>query len=130
VVLSLTLPLPLAEHGEQPHAGPRLRMRPAHRTLRIRRPLEAEGARRWLLEIELDVTIPDPETLLAGSEGFLVDAADGRELGVVDRVDTDPDGAVTALLVTGGWFGRRRTRIPVTAIEEIVPADRRIVVRD
>jgi MYXO-CTERM domain-containing protein len=123
------LPLPLEVPGEQARAAPRLQIGAARRTLRIRRRLSAEGSRPWLLEIEIDVTIPDPEAVLAGSEGFLVDGADGQELGVVEEVETGTDGAVTALVVAGGWFGRRRARIPVEAIDVITPADRRIVVR-
>lgn len=130
VVFSVTLPLPLVASSEYPRAGPRLRIGAVHRTFRIRRRLRAEDATRpWLLEIELDVTIPDPEAVLASSEGFLVDDADGQELGVVEELETGRDGAVSALVVAGGWFGRRRTRVPVEEIDEIVPAHRRIVVR-
>jgi hypothetical protein len=129
VVFSVVLPLPLPEPGEQPSDGPQLRIRAAHRKVRIRRPLSAKGSRPWVLEIEVDVTIPDPEAVLTSSEGFLVDGADGGEIGVVEEVETAPDGTVTALVVVGGWFGRRRARIPVEAIDAITPADRRIVVR-
>ena len=129
MVFTLTLPLPLAEHGEQPRDGPRLRVGGTHRTVRIRRPLPGENARPWLLEIEVDVTVPDPEAVLASCEGFLVDGADGRDLGVVEEVETGPRGAVAALVATGGWFGRRRARIPVGEIEAIEPAERRLVVR-
>jgi hypothetical protein len=129
VVFSVTLPLPLAVRGEQARATRRLQISAAHRKLRIRRHLSAKGSRPWLLEIEIDVTIPDPEAVLASSEGFLVDGADGGEIGVVEEVQTAPDGTVTALVVAGGWFGRRRARIPVDAIDSITLADRRIIVR-
>ena len=129
VVFTVTLSLPPAEHGEQPRDGPCLRVGYAHRTVRIRRPLPGERPRPWLLEIEVDVTVPDPEAVLASSEGFLVDGPGGRDLGVVEEVETDPDGAVSALVVSGGWFGRRRARIPLGEIEAVVPAERRIVVR-
>ena len=125
----MTLPLPLAEPGEEPRDGPRLRIDPVRRTVRIRRRLPAEDARPWLLEVDIEVPIPDPEAVLAASVGFLVDTAEGRELGVVDEVETSPDGAVSALVVAGGWFGRHRSHIPVVDIEAIVPADRHIVVR-
>jgi hypothetical protein len=48
---------------------------------------------------------------------------------VVEAIETVPDGAVSALVVAGGWFGRRRLRVPVEAIETILPAERRIVAR-
>jgi PRC-barrel domain len=129
VVFSVTLPLPLAVPGEQARATRRLQITAAHSKLRIRRRLSAKGSRPWLLEIEIDVTIPDPEAVLASSEGFLVDGTDGGEIGVVEEVQTAPDGTVTAIVVAGGWFGRHRARIPVEAIDAITPADRRIVVR-
>lgn len=92
-------------------------------------PLPAEDWRAWLPEIGVDVTIPDPETVLTTSEGFLVDDVDGGEVGVVEEVETAPDGTVIALVVVSGWFGRRRARIPVDAIDAITLADRRIIVR-
>jgi PRC-barrel domain len=95
----------------------------------FRLPLTAEEWRAWPPEIEVDVTIPDPEAVLTGSEGFLVDHVDGAEVGVVEEVETAPDGTVVALVVVAGWFGRRRARIPVDAIEAITLADRRIIVR-
>jgi MYXO-CTERM domain-containing protein len=79
--------------------------------------------------LEIDVTVPDPEEILAACEGFLVDASNGRDIGVVEEVETGPDGAAVSLLVAGGWFGRRRRRIPVDAIEAIDPDGRRVVVR-
>jgi hypothetical protein len=129
VVFSFVLPLPLPEPGEQRGDGTRVRIGAAHQKLRIRRPLSAGDARPWLLEIEVDVTIPDPEAVLKSSEGFLVDRVDGVEIGVVEEIETAPDGTVTALVVVGGWFGRRRARIGVEAIDAITPAGRRIVVR-
>ncbi|HEX7255044.1 MAG TPA: PRC-barrel domain-containing protein [Gaiellaceae bacterium] len=130
MVLSVTLPLPLDEPGEQLPRGPAVRLRAVPRALRIRRPLPGtDEGHPWLLELEFDVAVPDPEGILADSHGFLVDTTDGRELGVVDEVEVGPDGAVTALVVAGGWFGRRRTRIQVEEIEAILPAERRIIVR-
>ena len=129
VVFTVVLPLPLPKPDEQPGDAPLLRIDAAHRKLRIRRHLSAKDSRPWLLEIEVGVTVPDPEAVLASSAGFLVDSADGADIGVVDEVETAPDGTVTALVVAGGWFGRRRARIPVEAIDAITPAARRIVVR-
>lgn len=125
MVFSLTLPLP---PGEQPRDGPSVRVRGPQRILRIRRPLPGEEPHEWLLEIEIDVTIPDPEAVLASCEGFLVDGAGGRDLGVVEEVET-VEGAVSALITSGGWFGRRQARIPVAEIEAIEPESRRILVR-
>jgi hypothetical protein len=121
----VVLPLPACDLNRRP----KLRIAADHRKLRLRRRLSQES-RPWLLEIEVEVTIPDPDAVLSSSEGFLVDRADGGEIGVVDGIETAPDGTVEALLVAGGWFGRHRARIPVEAIEEITPADRRIIVRD
>jgi hypothetical protein len=127
VVFSVLVPLPLPACDLK--RRPRLRIAADQRKLRLRRRLSQES-RPCLLEIEVEVTIPDPDAVLSSSEGFLVDRADGGEIGVVDGIETAPDGTVQALLVAGGWFGRHRARIPVEAIEEITPADRRIIVRD
>ena len=127
MVFSVLVPLPLPACDLK--RRPRLSITADQRKLRIRRRLSQES-RPWLLEIEVEVTIPDPDAVLSSSEGFLVDHADGGEIGVVDGIETAPDGTVQALLVAGGWFGRHRARIPVEAIEEITPADRRIIVRD
>lgn len=127
MVFSVLVPLPLPACDLK--RRPRLSLAADQRKLRIRRRLSQES-RPWLLEIEVEMTIPDPDAVLSSSEGFLVDRADGGEIGVVDGIETAPDGTVQALLVAGGWFGRHRARIPVEAIEEITPADRRIIVRD
>jgi hypothetical protein len=126
VVFSVLVPLPLPACDLK--RRPKLRIAADHRKLRIRRRLSQES-RPWLLEIEVEVAIPDPDAVLSSSEGFFVDRADGGEIGVVDGIETAPDGTVEALVVVGGWFGRHRARIPVEAIEEITPADRRIIVR-
>lgn len=106
MVISILLTLVLPASAETPADGPRLR-----------------------IVAEREVTIPDPEAVLSTAHGFLVDRLDGREFGVVDDVETAPDGTVTALVVAGGWFGRRRSRIAMDEIETIIPAERRIVVR-
>jgi hypothetical protein len=126
VIVSLSLPLPREPSDARAGDGPSLRMAVEPRTLRIR-PSPAE--RGWQLDLEVDVPIPDPEQLLANSEDFHVDRTDGRELGVVERVEIRADGVVSALLVSQGWLGRRRLRIETEAIEAILPAQRRIVVR-
>jgi len=66
---------------------------------------------------------------LAQCEGFLVDVGDAP-LGVVDElvVSAGPEQPeAVALVVSTGWFGRRRLVIPVEEVERIVPEERRIV---
>lgn len=66
---------------------------------------------------------------LAQCEGFLVDVGDAP-LGVVDElvVSAGPEQPeAVALVVSTGWFGRRRLVIPVEQVERIVPEERRIV---
>lgn len=130
MVASVTVAVPLEGPSGRGQGGPLLCMHASPGTVRVRRRLPAEGGTRpWLLELEIEVTIPDPEEILAACEGFLVDDSNGRDVGVVEEVETGPDGAALSLLVAGGWFGRRRRRIPVDAIETIEPGGRRIVVR-
>ncbi len=124
--LSLALPQPTAASSE----GPIVRLSARPRALRLRRevPSSASG-RAWLLEVEVDVPAIDPERVLAESEDFLVDGRDGRNIGVVDRVEhSGPTGAASALLVSAGWFGRRRLRVDAEAIEVLVPEERRVIV--
>jgi hypothetical protein len=124
VIVSLSLPL--EPSNSRAGAGPSLRMTATPQTLRIR---PSAGERRWHLDLEIDVPVPDPEQLLADSEDFHVEGTDGRELGVVERAEIGGDGVVSALLVSQGWLGRHRVRIETEAIEAILPAQRLIVVR-
>jgi hypothetical protein len=98
--------------------------------LRIRRELPPSASGRgWRLEVEVEVPAIDPERLLAYCEDFLVDGSDGRQIGVVDRVErSGADGFASALLVSAGWFGRRRLRVDARAIEALVPEERRVIV--
>ena len=59
-----------------------------------------------------------------------MDDARGRQIGVVERVETDDAGVATALIVAVGWFGRRELRIPVEAVDSLLPRERRVVLRD
>ncbi|HEV3478669.1 MAG TPA: PRC-barrel domain-containing protein [Gaiellaceae bacterium] len=69
------------------------------------------------------------EASLRSSHDFLVDSVDGREIGVVDEVEVDVNtGRVRAIDVCSGWFGRRRSTIPVEAIVAVYPGLRRLVV--
>jgi hypothetical protein len=68
----------------------------------------------------------DPEALLLQSHGFLVDAIPDEPVGVVEDVLVDEDGHPRALVVSSGWFGRRRLIVPVSDVVEIYPGDRRL----
>lgn len=71
----------------------------------------------------------DPERLLLECEGFLVDTSDGREIGVVDAVETAGEPPVaTTLLIAAGWFGRRQLRVSAMAVEALLPDERRVIV--
>ena len=70
------------------------------------------------------------EAYLRSTHGFLVDTVCGREVGVVEDVLIDEEtGIVKALVVVGGWFGRRETSVDVNDVEEIFPALRRVTIR-
>ena len=101
-------------------------------TIRLRRDIPAAASgRRWLLELELAVQVPDPEQTLVDCQGFLVDTLDGEPLGVVDDVEVEPpaDGArASALLVASSSFGRR-LRVKADQVEMVAPDERRVVVR-
>jgi hypothetical protein len=98
---------------------------------RVRQPLPSRGERpAWLLEVDLAAAAVDPERLLAECAGFLVDDTAGRALGVVEGVEMDGRGIVSALVVASGWFGRRTLRVPVDAIDSLLPRERRVVVRE
>lgn len=130
MVLHETLPLALAQPTAPSSEGPIVRLSARPRALRLRRELPSSASgRAWLLEVEVEVPAIDPERVLAECEDFLVDGRDGRQIGVVDRVErSGPAGGVSALLVSAGWFGRRRLRVDAQAIEALVPEERRVIV--
>lgn len=69
--------------------------------------------------------------LLAECDGYLVDGPSGEAIGVVEGVERDGEGgAVSALLVAAGWFGRQHLRVDTDAIAALVPGERRIIVRE
>lgn len=107
-----------------------MRLSARRRALRLRRELPSSASgRTWLLELEVEVPEIDPERLLTECEGFLVDGSGGGEIGVVDRVEISRStGVASALLVSAGWFGRRRLRVDADAIEALIPAERRVIV--
>jgi hypothetical protein len=130
VTLRETMPLPNWCQGAS--GDPTLRADPCRPTVRLRRDLPATAAgRHWRVEVEVSIRIQDPEEALAECHGFLVDAVDGRAIGVVDDVEAaGPAGSVSALVVGSGWFGRRRMRIAADHIEVVIPAEARLIVRE
>jgi hypothetical protein len=130
MVLYETLPLALAQANAPGGEGPIVRLSARPRVLRLRRELSvAASDRGWLLEVEVEVPAIDPERVLAECEAFLVDARDGRQIGVVDRVErAGRAGRASALLIAAGWFGRRRLRVEAEAVEALVPEERRVIV--
>jgi hypothetical protein len=130
VILHETLPLALAEPTVPSGKGPRLRLSARPLLLRLRRELPASASERvWLLELEIELPPIDPERLLAECEDFLVDGRDGRQIGVVERVETSAaTGEASALVVSAGWFGHRRLRVEAQAVETLLPAERRVIV--
>jgi hypothetical protein len=130
VILHETLALALAQTPETAGDGPSVRLSARPHVVRLRRELPSSSSERvWLLELEVEVPAVDPEQLLAACEDFLVDGEDGRRLGVVEQVEKSvATGEASALLVSGGWFGRRRLRIEASAVHALVPAERRVIV--
>jgi hypothetical protein len=110
--------------------GPSVRRSAQPRRLRLRRSLPSSaGERQWFLELEVELPQLDPEWLLSECEEFLVDGRDGRQIGVVERVESSrATGRAEALLVSGGWLGRRRVRVDADAVEELIPDERRLIV--
>jgi sporulation protein YlmC with PRC-barrel domain len=130
VILHETLSLALAQTPETAGDRPSVRLSARPHVVRLRRELPSSSSERvWLLELEVEVPAVDPEQLLAACEDFLVDGEDGRRLGVVEQVETSvATGEASALLVSGGWFGRRHLRVDVSAVQALVPAERRVIV--
>jgi hypothetical protein len=82
-----------------------------------------------MLELEIEVPELDPERLLGECEGFHVDGTDGKAIGVVEGIERDgPLGAVSALVVAAGWFGRKQLRVSVDAIDALAPLEQRLTV--
>jgi hypothetical protein len=130
MVLYETLPLALAEATAHGSERPIVRLSTRPRVLRLRRELPSPASdRAWLLEVEVEVPAIDPERVLAECEDFLVNGRDGSQIGVVDRVErAGGAGGVAALLISAGWFGRRRLRVEAEAIVALVPAERLVIV--
>jgi hypothetical protein len=131
LVLFETVLLPLPNSTSDANRGPSLRAEPLQRELRLRRQFSRSASgRTWWLDVAVFVPLLDPEQVLLECEDFVVDSIDDRPVGIVDSVETDKEtGFVSALRVAAGWFGRRRFRVDAEAIELMVPAAQRIVVR-
>ena len=131
MILHETLPLALEQPGAPAGEAPSIRLSARPRMLRFRRHFpRSTGGRTWLLELEVEVPEIDPERLLAECEGFLVDDSDGRQIGVVIRVERSGSDATSALLISvpAGWFRRRYVRIEERAIKALVPQQRLVIV--
>jgi hypothetical protein len=126
VIVTVTLPLLL----ETPAPGPTVVMAVPPRTIRIRRRRPApDRGRAWVVDVEVDLPEQDPEQLLAGCEGYLVDTTEGQGLGVVDEVELrGPQGSASALIVVRDWLGRHRLRVECDAVEVLLPAEQRVIV--
>jgi hypothetical protein len=95
--------------------------------LRLRSdPLEQHG-RVWQWVVDL-TGLPTLTDVLVNCYDFLVDDDCGRDVGVVERVDMEPDSAVPRRLhVVQGW-GRHRSTVPVDDVIEVAPGERRLVI--
>jgi hypothetical protein len=90
-------------------------------------PLEQHG-RIWQWVVDLNPGLPTLTDVLVNCYDFLVDDDCGREVGVVERVDMEPDSAVPGRLqVVQGW-GRHRTMVSVDDVIEVAPGERRLVI--
>jgi uncharacterized protein YaiE (UPF0345 family) len=88
----------------------------------------ARGWQEWPTD-EAERVVGSPAWWLTQPHQFLVDDDAQQPVGVVDDVEVQPDtGAPHELVVVQGW-GRRRVVIPIDAVAEIMPAERRLIVR-
>ena len=68
------------------------------------------------------------ERAVSRSEAFLVDADDGTDVGVVDKVRLDHEGRVSRIDVRSGWFGRRLHLFGIDDVVAVFPPERLLVV--
>jgi hypothetical protein len=96
--------------------------------VRLRSDPFLQDGRVWQWVVDLNPGLPALTEVLVNCHDFLIDDDCGREVGVVEGVDIDPNSAVPArLLVVQGW-GRHRTTVSVDDVIEVVPGERRLVV--
>lgn len=82
-----------------------------------------------LLVVPYGLPTADHDYWLACCQDFLVDTPEGP-LGIVDRViSASSTGRPKSLVVSLGWFGRRFVQVRVEDVLEILPSQRRLVVR-
>lgn len=87
------------------------------------------GAPSWRAVITVHPeTSLDPEDVLANAHDFCVEDRDGP-LGVVDEIRFGEGAGGGTLHVATGWFGRRRLTLPFADVEEILPGERKLIVR-
>lgn len=95
---------------------------------RARLSLKGRPGGGWHLQVQLELPVMEPFYWLNHCHGFLVDSADG-EVGVVDEVLPTDGSQAEAIVVAIGWFRRRRVTVGVDDVEEILPHQRRLAVR-
>ena len=96
--------------------------------LRLRSDRLEQHGRVWQWVVDLNPGLPTLTDVLVNCYDFLVDDDCGREVGVVERVDMEPDSAVPRRLqVVQGW-GRHRTTVSVDDVIEVAPGERRLVI--
>jgi hypothetical protein len=87
-----------------------------------------DAGRVWQPVVTLVGGVPIPSRVLARCESFLVDGECGRGVGVVEEVMHNGDREdPVALVVVQGW-GRHRVVLPVAAVVELAPGERRLTV--
>jgi hypothetical protein len=97
--------------------------------VRLRRERASGAAKGWRAIITLALSTPvEPEHVLAQAHGFLVDDESGT-VGVVDEIRPAEGDTEAVLVVACGWFGRRCLTLRFDDVEEILPAEQRLVVR-
>jgi hypothetical protein len=96
--------------------------------LRLRSdPFEQRG-RVWQWVVDLDPGLPTLTDVLVNCYDFLVDDDCGREVGVVEGVDMDPDSAAPERLLVVQGLRRHRTTVSVDELIEVAPGERRLVI--
>ena len=74
----------------------------------------------WQWVVDLDPGLPAPTDVLVNCHDFLIDDDCGREVGVVEGVDIDPNSAVSARLLVVQGLKRHRTTVAVDDVIEVV----------
>jgi hypothetical protein len=98
--------------------------------IRLRRQRDSQAPKRsWEAVITLEQWAPlRPERSLAHAHGFHVVDPEG-DVGIVVEVDPAQTEADGTLSVSCGWFGRRLLEVAFDDVEEILPAEQRLILR-